>query len=32
MNVFLTLLMSLASATVIVFCIDMVSQFFHNEA
>ncbi len=28
MNVFLTLLMSLASATVIVFCVDMLSQFF----
>lgn len=32
MNVFLTLLMSLASATVIVFCVDILSQFFHNEA
>ena len=32
MNVFLTLLMSLASATVIVFCLDMLSQFFRNEA
>ena len=32
MNVFLTLLMSLASATVIVFCVDMLSQFFPNEA
>ena len=32
MNLFLTLLISLASATVITFCIDMVAQFWHHEA
>ena len=31
MNVFFTLLISLVSAIVITYCIDMVSQFFNNE-
>jgi hypothetical protein len=32
MNTFLTLIISIASATVIVFCIDMLSQFFEQNA
>ncbi len=32
MNLLLTLLISLVSATVITFCIDMITQFFHHEA
>ena len=32
MNTFLTLLISLASATVITFCIDMIAQFGKEEA
>ena len=32
MNVFFTLLISLASATVITFCIDMIAQMWHPEA
>ncbi len=32
MNVFLTLLISFASATVITFCIDMIAQFLHHKA
>jgi hypothetical protein len=32
MNVFLTLLISLASAVVITFCIDMIAQFWQEEA
>lgn len=32
MNVFLTLLISLASATMITICIEMISNFLQNEA
>ena len=32
MNTFLTLLISIASATVIVFCIDMLTHFFEQNA
>ena len=32
MNLLLTLLISLASATVITFCIDMIAQFWHDQA
>ncbi len=32
MNAFLTLLISLASATVITFCIDMIAQLWHTKA
>jgi hypothetical protein len=32
MNTFLTLIISIASATVITFGIDMVAHFFHPEA
>ena len=32
MNVFLTLLISLASEAVITFCIDMIAQFWQEEA
>ena len=32
MNTFLTLLISLVSATVITFCIDMMAQFEKEEA
>lgn len=32
MNVFLTLFISLASAAVITFCIDMIAQFWQEEA
>ena len=32
MNVFLTLIISLASATIITFCIDMIAQFWKEEA
>ena len=31
MNVFLTLLISLASATMIIICIEMISNFLQNE-
>jgi hypothetical protein len=32
MNLFFTLFISIASATIITFCLDMVSQFFNHEA
>jgi len=32
MNVFLTLIISLISATVIAFCIDMIAQLWHEDA
>ena len=32
MNLFLTLLISLASATVIAFCIDMIAQLWREDA
>jgi hypothetical protein len=32
MNTFFTLLISIASATVIVFCMDIVSDFFDQNA
>jgi hypothetical protein len=32
MNVFLTLLVSLASATIIAFCIDMMEQYLSQES
>lgn len=32
MNLLFTLLISIASATVITFCLDMVTQFFKQEA
>ena len=32
MNVFLTLIISLASATIITFCIDMIIGFLKEEA
>ena len=32
MNTFLTLLISLASATVITFCIDMIAQLWYTKA
>jgi hypothetical protein len=32
MNVFLTLLISIASATIIVFCLDIVTKFLKQEA
>ena len=32
MNVFLTLLISLVSATMIIICIEMISNFLQNEA
>lgn len=31
MNLFVTLLISIASATIITFCLDMVSHFFNHE-
>ena len=32
MNAFMTLFISIASATIIVFCLDMVTKFFKQEA
>ena len=32
MNAFLTLLISIASATIIVFCFDIVTKIFKQEA
>ncbi len=32
MNLFLTLLITLASATVITFCIDMIAQLWREDA
>ena len=31
MNLFLTLIICLASATVIAFCMDMIAQLWHTE-
>ena len=32
MNIFFTLIISITSATVIVFCVDMLSHFFEQNA
>ena len=32
MNLLLTLLISLASATIITFCIDIIAQLWHGQA
>jgi len=32
MNLFLTLLISVASALAITFCIDMIAQLWHDQA